>query len=83
MRIRFLQQHTRVIVFLKTPVVDNNHFVTFEKMFEFMRHADDGVVFKVFFDKISYEMVRFRVEAIIMDVRFCPILHRARFLTCS
>lgn len=69
MRIRFLQEDPRIIVFLKTPVVDNYYLVTLEKMFEFMRHTDDGVVLEVLFDKISYEMIRFFVEAIVVYIR--------------
>lgn len=83
MRIRFLQKDTRVIVFLKTPVVDNNHLVTFEEMFEFVRHTDDGVISKVFFDNTSYEMVRFCVETIIIDVRLVQTHNKTKLLTCS
>jgi hypothetical protein len=64
MRIRFLQKDSRVIVFLKTPVVDNNHLVAFKKMLEFVRHTDDRVILKVLFDNTSYEIVRFCVETI-------------------
>lgn len=52
--------------------MDNHHLVTIEKMLEFMRYTDDRVGLEVFFDKISYEMIRLCVETITVDVRLCP-----------
>ena len=67
MRIWLFQQHTRVIVFLKTPIVYYYHLVAFNQMFELMRHGDNRVGFEVFFDKVSYENVRLCVETMVME----------------
>lgn len=83
MRIGFLQEDPRVIVFAKTPVVDNYDLVTFKKMFEFMRHTDNGVVLEVLFDKISYEMIRFFVEASVIMLDFALFFTERSHLPAS
>jgi hypothetical protein len=61
-RVRLFQQDPRILVFLKTPVTDNNDFVAFKKILKLVLHLDDGVFLEIILYKVSNKVIRFRIE---------------------